>query len=146
MISYFLILAFTATALIPSNEPINTIEWHTLDELPELLKKEPKKVFVDVVADWCKWCKVMEKETFSNDKVIQYINEHYYAVRMDYESQANVSFNGEESSSNTLAKSWNVRDLPAIVFWDEELQGKFLVTGFQNAEDFLKSLKAFEEF
>lgn len=122
------------------------LKWYTLEEVQELMKTEPRKVFVDVVADWCKWCKVMEKETFTDKEVIAYINEHYYAVRMDYESLESIDFLGKNMSNKGLATSWNVRDLPAIVFWEEDFGSKSLSTGYKEADQFLQVLKAFNEF
>lgn len=40
------------------------IKWMTLDEVQLAMKKEPRKVFMDVYTDWCGWCKVMDKKTF----------------------------------------------------------------------------------
>lgn len=136
---------FHVTAIQASQEP-EALKWYTLEEVQELMKSEPRKVFVDVVADWCKWCKVMEKETFTDKGVIAYINENYYAVRMDYESLESIDFLGEKFTNKALATSWNVRDLPAIVFWEEDFGSKFLSTGYKKADQFLLDLKAFNEF
>lgn len=136
---------FHLAAIHPKQEPVS-LKWYTLEEVQELMKSEPRKIFVDVVADWCKWCKVMEKETFTDKEVIGYINEHYYAVRMDYENLESINFQGESINNKELATRWNVRDLPAIVFWEEDFSSKFLSTGYKKADQFLLDLKAFNEF
>ena len=136
---------FQLVAFQANQEP-ESLKWYTLEEAQELMKSEPRKIFVDVVADWCKWCKVMEKETFTDKAVIAYINENYYAVRMDYESLESVDFLGESITNKALATSWNVRDLPAIVFWEEGFESKFLSAGYKKADQFLLDLKAFYEF
>ncbi len=141
-----LFAAILQLSAVQSHQETDDLKWYTLEEVQELMKTEPRKVFIDVVADWCKWCKVMEKETFTDKKVIAYINEHYYAVRMDYENLESVEFMGETIGNKDLAISWNVRDLPAIVFWEEEFEGKFLSTGYKKADQFLLDLKAFNEF
>lgn len=133
-------------AAFQANQQPDTLKWYTLEEVQELMKSEPRKVFVDVVADWCKWCRVMEQETFTDKAVIAYINEHYYAVRMDYESEDPIDFLGESTNNRALATSWNVRDLPAIVFWEEDFGSRFVSTGYKKADRFLTDLKAFNEF
>ena len=65
---------------------------------------------------------------------------------MDAESLEQVNFLGENISNKELAEQWNVRDLPAIVFWEEDFNSKFLSTGYKKADQFLMDLKAFNEF
>ena len=61
------------------------IQWLTMEEAYEKTQKEPKKILVDVYTDWCGWCKVMDRGTFRDEKVVAYVNEHYYAVKFDAE-------------------------------------------------------------
>ena len=136
---------FLGTSFLNSSSRAE-LQWYTLEEAQALMNTEPRKVFIDIVADWCKWCKVMEKETFTNPEVIAYIEAHYYPVRMDYASQDSVMFQGKATTYKALAYDWKVRDLPAIIFWDEGFDGKFLSTGYKNGPDFLKDLQAFNAF
>lgn len=78
------------------NETDNTIEWLTFEEAIKKQKNNPKKIFVDVYTAWCGWCKVMDKKTFTHPQIIEYINEHYYAVKFDAESSDPITFNGKE--------------------------------------------------
>ena len=122
------------------------IEWLTIEEAEEKVKSEPRKIFIDIVADWCKWCKVMEKETFSDPSVQQYVANKFYAVRLDYESEEVIRFLGNTTTPKMLARSWGVQDLPTIVFWDDAIEDKSLSRGYQDADKFLRSLKFFAEF
>jgi len=48
------------------------IEWaHNLDEGLALAQKEGKPVMIDFTADWCAYCKLLEKNTFPDPKVIE---------------------------------------------------------------------------
>ncbi|MEY4282440.1 MAG: hypothetical protein RLZ39_1852 [Bacteroidota bacterium] len=71
------------------------IHWMSFDELQVAMKKQPKKVFMDVYTDWCGWCKKMEKATFTHPEVIKYINEHYYAIRFNAEQKEPIRFMGK---------------------------------------------------
>ncbi len=62
------------------------IKWLTLAELQTAYAKNPKPIIIDVYTNWCGWCKVMDKNTYSNEKVAAYINEHFYAVKFNAES------------------------------------------------------------
>ena len=34
-----------------------SIQWLTMEEAEAKIKKEPRKIFIDVYTDWCGWCK-----------------------------------------------------------------------------------------
>jgi len=75
-------------------EDSTEIHWMTLDEVQVAMKKQQKKVFIDVYTDWCGWCKVMDRKTFSNKEVIKYMNQNFYAVKLDAERKDSVMFLG----------------------------------------------------
>jgi uncharacterized protein YyaL (SSP411 family) len=54
-------------------------------------KREHKFVLLDLQAVWCHWCHVMDKETYSDPKVIALINAHYIAVRVDQDARPDLS-------------------------------------------------------
>ena len=78
-----ILIAFTVVSFIsPNKEKIN---WITVSQLNELYSKNPKPILLDVYTSWCGWCKEMDRTTYKNEKVVKYINEHYYAVRLNAE-------------------------------------------------------------
>jgi len=72
------------------------IKWLSFEEAIALNKKNPKKILVDVYTNWCYYCKVMDKKTYSNPKVIAYINTHFYPVKLNAEQKEDISFNGKK--------------------------------------------------
>jgi thioredoxin-related protein len=92
MIALFLLVASSFT----TSKKKDKIEWLTMDELQTAYQKEPRPVLFDVYTHWCGWCKVMDKETYSNENVINYINQHYYAVKFDAETKDSVFFAGKK--------------------------------------------------
>ena len=84
------------------------IKWLSLDELQTAYAKNPKPIIIDVYTSWCGWCKVMDKNTYSNDKVAAYINEHYYAVKFNAESTESVVLGNKKYSYNP---AYNANDL-----------------------------------
>lgn len=93
----------------PNGELKEKINWMTVDELNAAYAKNPRPILIDLYTDWCGWCKVMDRSTYSNEKVVRYINEHYYAVKYNAESTDSLTFNNktyrfnDEYRSNELA-------------------------------------------
>ena len=59
----------------------------------ELSQANPKKVFVDVYTNWCGWCKRMDKTTFKDPVVVQYLNDNFYPVKLNAEQKEDITFN-----------------------------------------------------
>lgn len=72
------------------------INWLTWEEVAEKMHEEPRKIMVDVYTDWCGWCKKMDASTFKDTKIVDYINENYYAIKFDAEYQNPIYLNGKE--------------------------------------------------
>jgi len=111
-IAVLMAACFTAFR-VPAKEKI---QWLTIAEAQALYAKNPKPILVDVYTDWCGWCKVMDKQTYNNDKVATYINEKYYAVKFDAESKDSVSFNGQRFGYNARNK---VNDLAVYLLFGQ---------------------------
>ena len=81
------------------------INWLTLAEVEEKLKEQPRPVLIDLYTDWCGWCKVMDKKTYANTSVAQYINEKFYAVKLNAESRSNFIWKGKTYAFNQQYKT-----------------------------------------
>lgn len=68
------------------------INWLTIEEATAKMEVEPKPVIIDLYTNWCYWCKVMDKKTYNNSKVVSYIKEHFYAVKLNAESKDTIQW------------------------------------------------------
>lgn len=122
------------------------IQWVSLEEAQRLTKEEPREIFIDVYTDWCGWCKVMDKKTFTDSKVIDYVNKHYYAVKLNAESSKEITFNGQLLTEAELAHAFGVSSFPTIVLINEDFNLVAPAPGYRKAKEFKKMLTEFSDY
>jgi thioredoxin-related protein len=119
------------------------VQWMKFEDAYIAAQKKPRKIFVDIYADWCRWCKVLDQTTFSDTGVIRILNEHYYPVKLNSESKEMHTVNNKKLSSSELAASLAMANpneglgLPTMVIITENMQMGELIQGFRKP-DFLK--------
>lgn len=88
--------------------------------------KSDKLLFVDAYTDWCGWCKVMDRETFSKEEVGAFMNKKFISIKV----------NMEEGFGIDLAMKYRVSSYPHYLIFDQtgQLLAKF--GGFLEAEPF----------
>ena len=153
MKKFIIILALSFSLTTYAQE----INWLSFQEAIELQQKEPKKIFVDFYTNWCGPCKLLDKRTFSNNNVAQYINENYYAVKFNAEGNSVVNFNDKEfknprfdpkrvnsrNSAHELTRYFGVNAYPSMVFIDEEQRLITQLKGYLTPQQLEPYLKVF---
>ena len=153
MKKFIIILALSISLTTYAQE----INWLSFQEAIELQQKEPKKIFVDFYTNWCGPCKLLDKRTFSNNNVAQYINENYYAVKFNAEGNSVVNFNDKEfknprfdprrvnsrNSAHELTRYFGVNAYPSMVFIDEEQRLITQLKGYLTPQQLEPYLKVF---
>ena len=138
--------SLTLSSFQDKNETKETsINWVTLDEAQALNKEKPRKIFIDIYTTWCGPCKLMDKKTFADPEIVSYVNENYYAVKLNGEGKEQVSIFGQTYTEAELAYSFRVKGYPSLVFINEKLQPYEPVTGFIPAKHFIQMLRQFKE-
>lgn len=122
------------------------IKWLTFDEASELAAKEPKMILVKVYTDWCGWCKKMDKETFMDSEVINYVNGTFYPVKLNAEeNKRKYKFRGREFTDATMARTMRVNSYPNFVIMDAAMENITLLPGYREPQAFLTSMNALLE-
>lgn len=127
------------------------INWLTMEEALEAHKESPKQMFIDVYTEWCHWCKVMDQKTFSDEAVIEYLNENFIPVKFDAEQKEPIVFKGKTYEYTPAGRRGvhllayalmnNRASYPSFVVLDEELNSLAVLKGFQEKDQLLNRLK-----
>lgn len=102
----FLLMIFTLSAISQNRKIIFSEK--TWQENLALSKEQNKMIFLDAFASWCGPCKWMAKNMFTNDTVADYYNREFICVSMDMEKGEGIA----------LAKKFNIRVYPTLLFID----------------------------
>ena len=69
----------------------NPIEWYPWGaEALQKAQSEDKPIFLSIGYSACHWCHVMARESFENDEIAQYLNEHFVSIKVDREERPDL--------------------------------------------------------
>lgn len=91
-------------------------------------KKENKVIFMDAYTTWCGPCKKMSRTTFTDKEVGQFYNANFINVKKDMEKGEGIQ----------LAKEYNVKVYPTLLFIDGDGKIVHRAAGFLNGKEFLE--------
>lgn len=154
--SFYAMIGLQGQAVVSKPPQANDkIKWYTLEEAVQLNKATKKKIIIDLYTDWCGWCKVMERNTFSNSKIVNYINKKFYPVKLNAETKESINFNDKRFDYISQGqKGYNEFALmitggrlsyPSTVFIDEDSNIIQSIPGYLDAEKFYQILNYFGE-
>lgn len=104
LLLFLLIPSIVLSSYKVSHSNTEKVKWIRFDELTDRQKEFKKPIIVDLYTDWCHWCKVMDKETYGNEKVANYINDNFIPVTFNAEGRDPVSFRNKTYSFNNEYK------------------------------------------
>jgi len=92
----FKTLFLLSASLLSAAEP-KPIQWQDWSgKLFEQAARENRFVLLDLEAVWCHWCHVMAETTYKDPEVVELIQSHYIAVRVDQDARPDLSSRYED--------------------------------------------------
>ena len=71
-----------------AHNPVDWFAWG--DEAFAKARRENKPIFLSIGYSTCHWCHVMERESFEDEKLGAYLNEHFVSIKVDREERPDV--------------------------------------------------------
>lgn len=127
-----LLTLVTSVALALPATPVSgehgKLPWYegTFAEALVEAEAQNKIIFVDFWTDWCKWCKELDKETFSDDRVVAAM-----------ENMILLSVDAESETGEPLAEKFDVRSFPTLLFLNSDGSPRDSIAGFMPPQLFI---------
>lgn len=127
---FCLVTIVSAAQASPTSNSRKGVAWNDWeDSLFSKAAEQKRLVLLDLEAQWCHWCHVMDQQTYSNPRVIELIQKHYIPVRVD------------QASRPDLAARYQDYGWPATVILDANGNDLWKEAGFIEAKDFTAVLE-----
>jgi len=69
----------------------NPVDWHAWGvEAFDKARREDKPIFLSVGYSACHWCHVMERESFENENIARFLNDHFVSIKVDREERPDI--------------------------------------------------------
>ncbi len=71
-----------------AHNPVDWFAWN--DEAFAKARAENKPIFLSIGYSTCHWCHVMERESFEQENIGKFLNEHFVSIKVDREERPDV--------------------------------------------------------
>src|SRR5215510_179475 len=112
----FLTTALLATLCAYAGEK-QELKWRAFNAGFDEAKKNNKKIILDVYTDWCGWCKRLDKDTYGNEKVMEYLNQEYVVIKLNAESDSKLTYKDKSYTEASIAQAFGITGYPTIIFF-----------------------------
>lgn len=125
-----------AAACVPSASKTTTpvehaeLTWSSWGRAPfDHAREHDKIILINVVAQWCHWCHVMDETTYEDPQVVALLDEHFVTIRVDSDARPD------------LAERYRRWGWPATAFLTPQAEGVLELRGYREPEAFAAILR-----
>jgi thioredoxin-related protein len=117
------------------------LKWDKFDSGLEKAQQQKKFVLIDVYTDWCKWCKKMDEDVYSNQEVRKYLDDNFVCIKLNGEGSATLNYRGATITETELTQRLQIDGFPTSVFLKPNGEQLSLIPGYYPPDKFLEVLK-----
>ena len=114
----------------PALAESNPLKWYPFNEGVARGASQGKKVFIYFWAEWCTYCRTMEKETLQNPAVVKKLAQDFVTIKVNTDRE------------KELSTKFKIRGLPDNWFMAENGEIVGHRPGYISAEVFLRILES----
>ena len=123
-----LVAIAASAALVPAPaKASSSVSWDTFERASNISLTHGIPTMVDFYTDWCSWCKELDKNTYTDARVINR-SEQFARAKVDGDARTD------------LTAKYNVKSYPTVLFLNPDGTEKHRVVGYKGPDEFLKDM------
>lgn len=144
---------FSLSLTAQSKDKKQPLAWMDVEAVQQKWEEQKRPVLIDVYTDWCYYCKVMDKTTWRNRQLADYVTRFFYPLKFNAENKEPATWMGKTYEYkpvykvHMLAAEWLMGNMvyPSTVILPPDGSEPIILTGVRDVKELEPILHYFGE-